>query len=875
MRNYQVHWQNEQHDISFELKRQKKEAKRHVVEVKGRMYEVIGDYHNYDKIKELFKTYSKTIDASNLKKSLNKIEGVSCRVKGRSYWMVPIALRSLSYSFFRYLNERVYSAIRWIMGTKRLDSHKLVKSRKQISVAHEPWYLNLALMKQSRDRTKDPEVKSKLTFLINNYLSKSAPIYMDEIRSLYSDTEAITLSTPSTPFPYHRYGFLHNLKIGEAVNKKLPDPKNSPFIPTDSIDIVPLLKLQFHYMGKNSTQWRSAIYNAFQQGVEKTIPKTQMAKELILDLSDVMSKDIYGDKKAFNKELNEVKQTLNKQIELEAENLQGVHVGLDVKDIVAYIKKNMTLIYRVPSKDGKPEGIKVFPFYASLRGKQILKRHTALMGFLTQTGIFTGAISMRRALMDLSVQHTDVEYGVKTSKANPTYFETRDDFLKSLNFTGFVNAHEKSDKPHLKNQGLALANLVEGLLKNEVSDVAWSSLNSGETKEIVQTSLFRLHIHLMNARTLMDHDYVKYMDAIELAHYELTTLLEFARPFKQDDFGEIFQNNLTCVPDGLKPKAILCKTGINTFAGVNAAIAKSGAQPVRVYGKEFYFEQVKFVGIDKSLEAVLKDESIKKIDLFACQFNPNIEIESDFKNYEVGKIGDDIDRILKAKPDTEHMSVVIDCTIDYINSQKIEALLGRFKDQIDAGRLNFVMFRSGQKFDMFGLDNYYGAPVFMVNNGNKHWQNFNQTLEGDAYRTDELSNQWFCLANKYASKELDGYRKLIFDNARRLLQSVPQKLQGDHTVRVNTADDDVDACYIDIKITGSFHKLRAYSYIGIYYQKCIKQGIRPQTRASIGFAHSNAVVIAINEVAGSTTMRICPGINPEENQVILDFLSEL
>ena len=92
--------------------------------------------------------------------------------------------------------------------------------------------------------------------------------------------------------------------------------------------------------------------------------------------------------------------------------------------------------------------------------------------------------------------------------------------------------------------------------------------------------------------------------------------------------------------------------------------------------------------------------------------------------------------------------------------------------------MNFILFRSVQKLDMFGMDNYYGAPYVIVNNGDHKWDSFNSLLDCRALETDLLSNQWFCLSNEFTFIELEQYRYLIFQNTKEILQDIPLELRN-------------------------------------------------------------------------------------------------
>jgi len=53
--------------------------------------------------------------------------------------------------------------------------------------------------------------------------------------------------------------------------------------------------------------------------------------------------------------------------------------------------------------------------------------------------------------------------------------------------------------------------------------------------------------------------------------------------------------------------------------------------------------------------------------------------------------------------------VALDCTVDLIASPDVKAFLDHFEAKIAAGKMGVMIFRSGQKFDLLGMDNFYGG----------------------------------------------------------------------------------------------------------------------------------------------------------------------
>jgi len=128
-------------------------------------------------------------------------------------------------------------------------------------------------------------------------------------------------------------------------------------------------------------------------------------------------------------------------------------------------------------------------------------------------------------------------------------------------------------------------------------------------------------------------------------------------------------------------------------------------------------------------------------------------------------------------------------------------------------------------------------------------------------QTDLLSANWFCLAYKNISKELDDYRKQIFSNVRALMQRLPEKLyQESSEFRVIPADDKPDLCFIDIKVYGPLHALRGSLLASGYMTlSCLEKGVPVFYRQSLGYYHSNFTMIFCES---NTTIRLTLGLDP-------------
>ena len=74
---------------------------------------------------------------------------------------------------------------------------------------------------------------------------------------------------------------------------------------------------------------------------------------------------------------------------------------------------------------------------------------------------------------------------------------------------------------------------------------------------------------------------------------------------------------------------------------------------------------------------------------------------------------------------------------------------------------------------------------------------------------------------------------------------------------------------------GHFLDMNVEDLFAKFHNFFLERHLKSLTRASIGFYHPNFIIISINEIKGSTTVRLAPGINRGENDAILEFLNSL
>ena len=218
--------------------------------------------------------------------------------------------------------------------------------------------------------------------------------------------------------------------------------------------------------------------------------------------------------------------------------------------------------------------------------------------------------------------------------------------------------------------------------------------------------------------------------------------------------------------------------------------------------------------------------------------------------------------------------MALDCTLDFIDSSRVSSLLNEFQDEIAKGILNVICYRSGIKFDLFGMDNYCGAPFYMIHSQTPTWAGFEALLTDPALQTDRLSFNWFCVAYQNAAPQLELYRKHIFDNTRAFLNKIPERLFSHQAnYRIVPVKEGADPAFVDIKISGPLHQMKGPALIaGCLSLKCMEGGQPIFYRPSLGLYHANFTMLFSEEC---TTMRLTLGLDPAQVDVLVDCFQKI
>lgn len=537
---------------------------------------------------------------------------------------------------------------------------------------------------------------------------------------------------------------------------------------------------------------------------------------------------------------------------------------------------------------------------------------------LIESGARLDPISAKKAMLEFAAP-LDVlaQNGIKPaelatkSAPTPTVFANVNAFLGTPTFAKFrALSDEKKAPPYQKFYPAATADLLRGLAevcqdkkKDDLVGID-AVFAQKDISDVLQMAYYRMHMAMMGASTYKSN-IIQFMNQIELIHDQLQLILAVAEPHAPGvEFSKSILKALKEPPQksGAKKPSVPAMSvegkgvvpiepvvhhkasAMHTVASILSSIEqqKEGEQGTRnlnalvlkdnyyeahgavlEHSKTYTVEELNGWELhDGTQDVALKDSAFGrgekpkgKIDIFICDFHHNISVER--SEYKLENVTYQVEQLVKKKIMADKFTVAIDCTVDFLRSDDIRKFLEKHKSKIENGQMNVVLYRSAQKFDMLGMDNYYGGYTITINNG-KDFQLFNERMKMKEDQVTGLAHQGLAHLTKFGSQHQDAYRKALMDNTRKLYRKLEAKgLTTPASPIYIGKTEDPHAVFLDIQFPEANEETGKFFFAKFQRWAQDIQKLAFTTRPSFGFATTN-----FTEIAG-TKVRLNPGLEDE------------
>ncbi|MGI0493641.1 hypothetical protein ACN4EG_17815 [Alkalinema pantanalense CENA528] len=803
---------------------------------------------------------------------------------------------------------RDVNVLQGLDNAEYVDANRLLRTvagvpAQPISETNREWYLDQAsLMKAYRDlNNTNPALQKKLALTMLQSYAKAAPLGAAKAEELGAQASPLL----NQPGFYYRSAATNPLLEAVLINfcKDMGVNMGSAHL-VDNATFREVLGREYGTDGvntqiSNNTDYTNALQDLFAKADRGEFP----THPVILDITNLFKQ---GNRQP--NDMSAIAKTLESTFLNEAENFLNTHPNVDQKKF-ADMMKNLQIGAMTNHK-----GVDVFltpPFLFrdgeatdSPLQKQLLKdakpvgtnAHMAFFTAIEHSMIHSGyrldPIQARKAWLEVADPTAILgKYGIQMTelatadKPTPKVFASLADLIQHPTFDRFEKlANEPNAPPYLKALPQATTKLLRGLLdyNKDTGGVDKAMADQG-LDEVLQTAYFRM-LNAMASAVQNRQDLVGFMNQIEVLQQQVATLVSLLEPYGNDDFGDSLRSRLTD-PNGpndrpvipldldepgvqLKPSSMHCLASI--LSSVEAL--KQGNDLNVCVVKDHYYESAgaittantysvsQFDGdavrdTDGTGLKALDPNSIqgnKPLDLYVCDFHHNISL--DRTHYQIENLQHHVDELYRNRLVADKFTVAIDCTIDFVNSEDVQAFLAHNKARIESGQLNVVLFRSAQKFDMFGMDNYYGGFTVSIND-HATFADFNTRMEAPEDQLKGTSLQGLTHIGVNASEDTDAYREALMASTKRFYKALPDDLiwsEGSTSAMQVAKTDDPNAVFLDIKFPGNAPASEAF--MERLKQFAIDEKLPLTGRASFGFATTN-----LNLIHGEKT-RLTPGL---------------
>ena len=342
--------------------------------------------------------------------------------------------------------------------------------------------------------------------------------------------------------------------------------------------------------------------------------------------------------------------------------------------------------------------------------------------------------------------------------------------------------------PYLKIIPEATIRLLEGFLQYPQGiDAAYEAKG---LKNLLQISYLRM-LRAMKEVLAKKSDMTAFNNNLEIIHQEIQDILAILQPYSSGAFAQCITEKLTekpnpVIPDCLKvPKAYLKASAMHGLSSILSGVEaqkRTNCLNVVVLEASYYLQSDETIRRAKTYQvSVLNGDLFEEsgiegafdhfprlpIDLFVTEFHHNIQVNRQV--YRSENILKQVKTMYEKGLVADKFTVVIDTTIDLEKSEDVQDFLADkiVQNFIRDGKLNVVLLRSAQKFDMLGMDNYYGGIVVTVNEPG-FFDAFDERMRVPEDQLKGLCYQGLTHLQKYCGQSLDAFRKGIMENTQML-----------------------------------------------------------------------------------------------------------
>ena len=760
------------------------------------------------------------------------------------------------------------------------------------------WHIQQAsLMKAYRnlkDEGVDPATQKKLALAMLQSFAKAAPIVANKAEELQMQTSPF-FNAPNQMAEYHRSASYNPLlqRVLEDYSKDMGVNMGSAHL-VDNSTFSEVLDREY---GMDGVDTRIGDLSGYEQVVSRLLEKVKNGEKIpkhqvVINITDWFQSKHGGEPGKMAEMTRDLEQTfLTMKEDFLANNptMEPRLLEMMAKlQIGAMTKHKGTDILLAP------------PFLSSFNRNFF----DAIEHSLIHSGYRLDPIQARKAWLEVTDPDAIFKtYGIQTvdlgtaGKKTPKVVDSFDLFTQHNTFRRFEELADGDVAPYLQTLPKATANLLRGLAAYKVGEGGVDkAMQDLKLDEVLQTAYYRM-LNAMASAVNYKNDLVSFMNQIEVIHQQIATILTLLEPYGPDAFGDSIQRMLVdskgpdgkpVIPPGLeKPEVQLKASAMHSLASILGGVeSMKGSNNLNVSVlKDNYYESAGAIDAANTYSVSQLDGDALRapdgvgtrpldrntignapLDLFVGDFHHNIAL--DRNHYQVENLQHHVDELYNKGLVADKFTVAIDSTIDFIRSPEIQAFLEHNKDRIKDGKLNVVLFRSAQKFDMFGIDNYYGGFSTSINDRDA-FADFNERMALPEDRLKGLSFQGLSHAATSAPDDMDEYRMALMENTKRFYNGLLPGMiwSADSTSAMEVArTDDPNAVFLDIKFPGNSQA--ADAFYNKFKEFASLEKLPLTSRGSFGFATTNLNLI------GGEKMRLTPGLDgPEVQDLYIDFFN--